>query len=264
MDQNMVKGIVKTFADKSNAELIAICREHNEQEWSQEACEAARQILSQRGEPIPITQTPKVNGEDVIGDRKAPGLVAASGLLGLFGIGMGLWGLFHFSEPSWELRSMYSKIPVLALLSLVGNFVGLGVSCAYVVGAFMTNQGDILGLKILHRSFWIDIDYSVFACVALLLGISARNINWANDPQVIGLLGSTVVFTIIIVVICYFLIRATKRHLIAWPKIPAISSGKAQVGTTSGLSEELARLAKLRAEGSLSEEEYTRAKAKLL
>ena len=176
---------------------------------------------------------------------------------------MGLWGVIHFSEPNdWNMSALYS--PFLALLTFVDYFVGLGIGCAYVVGAFMTNQGEILGLKILHRSFWIDIDYSVLACVALLLGISTRNVSWANDPLVIGLLGSIVFLTSISIVICYFLIRATKRHLIAWPKISTISSGKAQVGTPSGLCEELARLAKLRAEGSLSEEEYARAKAKLL
>lgn len=122
IDQNMAKGVVKTFADKSNAELIAICREHNEQEWSQEAFEAARQILSQRGEPIPITQTLKLNGEKelIMQQEKTKGII-----LTIIGGAIGVWVFTRLTSFAGQLKTWAPPFTGYEVSTLVGAGIAL-------------------------------------------------------------------------------------------------------------------------------------------
>jgi hypothetical protein len=71
MNEQLMAGIRERMAAKSTEELHHIYDTHDEAQWTPEAFEAIRQLLSERGEPVPTYQDPNVNlTGSVIGARR--------------------------------------------------------------------------------------------------------------------------------------------------------------------------------------------------
>lgn len=183
--------------------------------------------------------------------------MAVTALFGLFAIGSALYGCLH--EPSYEERALLEIFPALGVQKLIGIFAGFPLGFAYLVGAFMTHQGEIKGLVVLNRSLYASI---LLSCIQFIFGMA-----YLPSTQSAGQTGLTVGIAIgaaMSIVIAALLMRAVDKHIDAWPALPLASAKETPAPRAGGLSEELTRLSQLRAQGALTDEEYAQAKAKLL
>ena len=144
-DTQLVQEMRQTMEAKRTEELIAIYRQHNEEEYSAEAFEAIRQVLLSR----------KRGGDITAKDLIRFGLAACAWLSGI----MGLFALFNALGPKGDSYN------TLTFLSFSG-----GAALLYLLRRYLINRWDAMGA---WTRFFITLPcfLAIFAGALLLLSV---------------------------------------------------------------------------------------------
>ncbi len=115
MDTQRFAEIKARVAVKSTEELLQIWVTHDTDEWSEDAFQVVKQILSERNAPIPEQNPPPA--------KPLPKKPSGKGFLWCGGILIGTWAV-AIGEKSFILGAMY---PIVGLWTFVGLCLGAGV-----------------------------------------------------------------------------------------------------------------------------------------
>lgn len=172
MNQHLLQDIRGKMRPKPTEELVQIWETHDKTEWSDEAFESIREILTERGVPLPAQKVPKAKAEDIIVKCTECGEANKSGILRctkckaslcpfplavitslgiIFSVLLAIWSIVSLVQ-AWP---NFEAIAIFGMISVPVSLVFFGLRNGYPWAWFVT--WGLLGFNIAFSTIMIAI-----------------------------------------------------------------------------------------------------------